>query len=118
MTEKTKNVNYTPEQTTQLVAAYNAADSDESRAAVVTSFAEAFEKKPASIRAKLVREGVYQKPAASRKRTAKKADMVQRIAKLAGTDSEKLDSLEKATANALKVVIAALETHESEISEG
>ena len=118
MTEKTKTVNYTEAQTVQLVAAYDAADSDESRAAVVASFAEAFEKKPASIRAKLVREGVYQKPEASRKRTAKKADMVQRIATLTGADSEKLDSLEKATANALKVVIAALESHEEEISEG
>ena len=40
----TKTVNYTPEQTEELVVHYVAANSDESRAAVVATFADKFGK--------------------------------------------------------------------------
>ena len=95
---KTKTVNYTAEQAAELVAAYTGAENDAGRAAVVESFAESFSKKPASIRAKLVREKVYIKPTPSGKRDGvKKADLLEEIAEFTGTPADVLDSLNKAT---------------------
>ena len=106
---KEKTVNYTPEQTAELVAAYTGADGDAERAAVVESFAESFSKKAASIRAKLVRERVYIKPArVNKKSAARKADIVAIIADVCGTPDELLNSLEKATAWSLQRVADTL----------
>jgi O-methyltransferase involved in polyketide biosynthesis len=113
-----KNVNYTPEQTAAIVAGYRACDSDESRKAFVEAYAAEHGRKASSVRAKLVREGVYIKPERTAKRSAKKADMVAAIAARTGANPELVDSLEKATAKALSLVLAALpEIEDEEISE-
>jgi hypothetical protein len=118
---KVKTVNYTAEQTAELVAAYSAADSDETRAAVVESFAEAFSKKPASIRAKLVREKVYVKPENTGKRNGvKKADLLEEIAEFTGTPAEILDSLNKATMFSLNRIVETfrdMQRNAEELSE-
>lgn len=118
MSDKTKTVNYTDEQTRELVTAYAAADSDESRAAVVASFAASFEKSPASIRAKLVREKVYIKPARDGKKGGvKKGDLLDRIAELTETPVDVLDSLSKATMFALNRIVETLEDKQRNYDE-
>lgn len=112
MAEKT--VNYTPEMTVALTVAYQAADSDSARAAVISEFAEKFGKKISSVRAKLVREGTYIKAAQTRKRSAKKSELVAAIAARTGAKPEVLDSLEKATAKALGIVLAAMAENDEE----
>jgi hypothetical protein len=101
MTEKT--VNYTAEVTAQIVADYNAGESIEAIAAKVG-------KTTRSVVAKLSREGVYKAKAAVVKAEArvKKDELVAQIAAAAGVEQEVLDSLEKATAEALKVVLKAV----------
>ena len=108
--------NYTDEQTDELVAAYKAAHadgegSDDDRAAVVEEFSERFGKSPASIRQKLVREGVY--VAKTRKTKTgepveRKEDIVQNIAEILGKPVDVVGSLEKATKKALTTIRAAL----------
>lgn len=70
----TKIVNYTPEQTTELVSAYKAEPTPET----VETFAEKFGKTVKSVVAKLSREGVYvkaEKGEGEHKR-ARKAELV------------------------------------------
>ena len=108
---KTKQANYTPEQTEILVDAYRAVDTDETRAAVVAHYAEEFGKPMQSIRAKLVSEGVYVAKAYKTKKGEKpesKAEMVAGIASLLGVDSERVESLEKANKTALNLVRGSL----------
>lgn len=103
----TKSV-YTPEVTQSLVAEYSAAESVEARQEVVERFAETLEVKPASVRAKLVREGVYQKVERERKSVATKSELVAKVAEALGAPEEALESLEKATKGALTRVLAGL----------
>ena len=114
MTDKTKNVNYTEEMTANLVNAYENADNEPARLAVVNEYAELYGKSAASIRAKLVREGVYvaKTRAPAGKAGVKKADLVAAIADLLGVNSETVESLEKATKRSLELVRNALETEE------
>ena len=73
---------YTPEITSALVAAYVAAKSDSERGSVMESFADQIGVKTASVRQKLVREGVYVKKAAatrSAKRERKDAIVAQHV---------------------------------------
>lgn len=103
-----KTVNYTPEMTTAIVADYVAADTDEARADSVARMAEKFGKGVASIRQKLVREGVYQKAAKVSKDGApvvSKAALVAQIAKACDVAVEDFDSLEKATKNVLLTLV-------------
>jgi len=78
-----KKVNYTDEQTSQLVGAYEAVGKDpeqeEARAKIVAEFADTFGKKPRSIIAKLAKEGVYIKPVATTK-TGQPAEKKETIA--------------------------------------
>jgi len=107
----TKKVNYTPEQTAELVASYQAADSDESRAKVVSQFAALYGKGPQSNRAKLVSEGVYVAKTYKTKKGEKpesKALIVAGIAHLLGVDAERVESLEKANKTALNLIRGAL----------
>lgn len=100
MAKKEKVVNYTDEQTSALVSAYTEAKSDSDRVSVIETFAEDFGKSLASIRQKLVREGVYQKPEkaeAGKKGGVKKADLVTQIAAACNRSADAFDSLEKAT---------------------
>jgi len=92
MTDKT--VNYTPEQTAQLVA---------------KSLAEMFGKTTRSVVAKLSREGVYQaKSKTSGVARVKKAELVDRIASLCGASPESFDSLEKANHEVLEAILTNL----------
>lgn len=100
-TEKVQN--YSAEVTAQLVAAF--ADG-----ATVDALATQFGKTTRSIVAKLSREGVYKaKDKVAKDARVTKATLIARIAKATGADQEQLDSLEKATATALKIVADALE---------
>ena len=99
-----KAVNYTPEQTAQVVADYLAG-------VTVESIAENLGKSVRSIVAKLSREGVYQKKVYTTKTgepVQKKdmtADAIGRILNLSEADT---DSLTKANKRALKAIFDAL----------
>ena len=115
---KAKIQNYTEEQAAELVTAYTAADSDETRAAVVAAYAASFGKAPASIRAKLVREKVYIKPEkAGKKGGIAKADLVEEISNFTETPVEILDSLSKATMVALTRVVETFRELSAEKAE-
>ena len=95
-----KAVNYTAEQVETLVAGYKAGET-------VEALAVALGKSVRSIVAKLSREGIYVakvKTAAEGRVT--KADLIEKIAAKFGVESEKLDSLEKATKEALEILAA------------
>ena len=113
-----KLANYTTEQTAELVTAYNEMATESDRMNVVEAFMARFNKTKRSIVGKLSSEKVYIKAEveATEGRTSK-ADMVGSIAKLSGETEEQLESLERATKNALKRVIAALERKDATIAE-
>lgn len=99
MTSKTV-VQYTPEQTSTLVAEYTAGASVE---AIATSMGKSVR----SVIAKLSREGVYKaKEKTSASTTIRKAQLIEVIAARLGVPSEKLESLEKATKEALELLVA------------
>lgn len=105
----TKIVNYTPEMTTKLVEAYTANPTK----ATVEAFAAEFGKTTKSIVAKLSREGVYVKATPVAKDgtpVAKKDTLVEKIAEALGEPSDKLEGLEKAPKNVLKMILAAMAT--------
>lgn len=107
MSTKTKVVNYTPEMTAKLVEAYKANPTKET----VAAFASEFGKTTKSIVAKLSREGVYKKAEPVSKDgspVAKKDSLVEKIAETLGEPSEKLEGLEKAPKQVLKLILAAL----------
>jgi DNA uptake protein ComE-like DNA-binding protein len=96
--------NYTPEQVTQLVAGYTEGQS-------VEALAVALGKSVRSVIAKLSKEGVYK----AKEKTAagsvlRKADLIEAIAAKVGVPSEQLESLEKATKEALELIQSALAT--------
>lgn len=101
MTSKT--VNYTAEVTAEVVERYIAGEAVESIAAAVG-------KSVRSVVAKLSREGVYKAKAekAKAEKGVTKASLIEAIAKEVGVASEKLESLEKATKEALVIVAGAL----------
>ena len=107
MTTATKITNYTDEQTTALVSAYQASPTAET----VSTFAVTFGKSVRSIVAKLSREGVYQKA----ERTTKTGEPIQKKdatadaigAILLMTEAE-TESLTKANKTALLKIFAAL----------
>jgi hypothetical protein len=100
-----KIVNYTEAQTKEIVDTYVNAPVK----ATVEALAVKFGKSTKSIVAKLAREKVYQTEAkASGSKSVTKAELVADIAKLAGNSPEVLESLEKATAPALRAVLYAM----------
>ena len=102
---------YTADQVSKMVADYTAAQTDEDRAEVVESLHAEFGKSVASIRSKLVREGVYvrkERKAKDGSAVISKADLVQQIADAMGEDAEVIESLEKATKVTLQKVLAAV----------
>lgn len=107
-----KAPNYTKEQTAELRAAYKAADSQESRDAVVEAFAQKFGKTKPSVRQKLVREGVYVAKEYETKTGEKpetKEAIVEEMAKLIGCSADQLSGFERATKSALRRVRSALQ---------
>lgn len=106
-----KIVNYTKAATTALVAAYVAATTDAERKTVVTEQAAELGKNAASVRAKLVREGVYVKAERTTKTGAKvqkKGEIVDAIAAAMNQNAEVMESLEKATKKVLEMVLVAV----------
>ena len=99
-----KTVNYTAEQTVEIVTAYQAGET-------VEALAERFQKSVRSIVAKLSREGVYKKKEYTTKngeKVVKKdahADAIGAILKLPEND---IESLTKANKNALRIIFEAL----------
>lgn len=98
----TKTVNYTPEMTATIVEAYKAATTDGARNEVVRDMAGTFGKSPASIRAKLSREGVYVKAEkAGKKGGVKKDEVANAIAAVIMMPENDATSLTKANLTAL-----------------
>jgi response regulator RpfG family c-di-GMP phosphodiesterase len=101
MTTETKT-NYTAEQTTQLVAGYQAGET-------VEQLAEALGKSVRSVVAKLSREGVYQaKTKATGQHRVKKAELVDKLAGACGVAPEVFETLEKANHDVLEALVAKL----------
>jgi len=97
-------MNYTAEMTTEIVAAYTA----EPVKATIEKLAEKYGKSVRSIVAKLSAEKVYQ--AKAKKEGVKavtKLDLIEKIANDLGVDKAKLESLEKATKEALQLLADA-----------
>ena len=93
-----------------MVERYTAVDTDETRASVVAELAEELGKSVQSVRAKLVREGVYvakERKTKDGRKVESKSKMVDRVAlklEIEFTDGEAL-SLEKATKSTLRKLL-------------
>lgn len=99
MTIETKP-NYTPEQTVELVQAYQSGKT-------VEQLAEALGKSVRSVVAKLSREGVYQARQKTKAATrVTKADMTSMLEAKFGMEPGSLDSLQKASHEALEALVA------------
>ena len=102
MTATTKTVNYTQEQTTQVVEAYKSGTA-------VEQIAQDLGKSTRSIVAKLSREGVYQpKTKAKGETRVKKAELVDKLAAACDVAPEVFESLEKANYEVLELLVAKL----------
>ena len=101
MMTKTTPTNYTPEQTTEMVAAYKAG-------AAVETIANSMGKTTRSVVAKLSREGVYQAKTRATVARVRKADLVDQLAAKCGVAPEIFESLEKANHDVLEALVARL----------
>jgi len=103
---------YTKDQTDSLVAAYKSADTDSARKQVVVAQATKLGRSTQSVIAKLSREGVYVRATAAKTVSANsmsKGEYVTHIAIMTGIrDVSQLDSLEKASKQALMLLSDAL----------
>ena len=112
MATAVKVVNYTAEQTAQLVTGYTV----EGR--TVEALAEAMGKTVRSVVAKLSKEGVYKSKAKEAgKRVMLKSEMLAELAQLVGASEEALESLEKATGSALLKVLQKLKEQAEQLAE-
>ena len=102
MTDTTKTMTYTPEQTTQLVAGYQAGET-------VEALADALGKSVRSVVAKLAREGVYQAKAKTKSGAGRvtKAQLTASLEAVLGLASGSLESLQKGSHEALEQLAAA-----------
>lgn len=97
-----KTVNYTAEQTSKMLEMYSSGTG-------VEQIAEAMGRTVRSVIAKLSREGVYQsKSKATAGKRVTKAELVARIEKAFEIEEGKLESLEKASHEALETLAAAV----------
>lgn len=105
MTAKATVVKYTAEQTVELVSAYKENPTRET----VDTFADKFKKSPASIIAKLSKEGVYKKAEPVTKTgeaVISKEDLADEIAKfMPDMDENSVSSLAKANKKILKGIL-------------
>jgi len=101
MSTKEVAVNYTAEMTAKAVEMYKAGEA-------VDTIAVAVGKTARSVIAKLSREGVYASKAKEASKRVTKADLVAKIAEAIEADTAKLESLEKASHEALELVAKAL----------
>jgi response regulator RpfG family c-di-GMP phosphodiesterase len=96
------NTNYTPEMTAEIVTSYQAGQT-------VETIAERTGKSVRSVVAKLSREGVYvAKSKAKGTAAPRKAELITEIATAIGTSEELIESLEKATREALELIARAV----------
>ena len=94
--------NYTPEMTAEVVLAYKAGET-------VEAIATRTGKSTRSIVAKLSREGVYVAKTKAKGPTGpRKAELIAEIAHSIGTNEELIESLEKATKEALELIARAV----------
>lgn len=93
-----KTVTYTAEQTAALVEQFTSG-------VTVEQLAETFGKSTRSVIAKLSREGVYKAKTAAKAARVTKADLVTRLAEHLGVERGTLESLEKASHEALEVLV-------------
>jgi hypothetical protein len=105
-----KNVNYTQAQEAEMAERYEACDTDNQRAAEVDAIARDFGKTVRSVRAKLVRLGVYvaKAKAPAGKRPETKEKIVSDIAGALGVNVETLNGLEKANKAGLTLIRGTL----------
>ena len=105
-----KNVNYTKEQEAEMAERYEACETEEARAAEVEAIAADFGKPVRSVRAKLVRLGVYiaKAKAPAGKRADTKEKIVSDIAGALGVNVETLNGLEKANKAGLTLIRGTL----------
>ena len=96
-----QNVNYTAEQTAQLVNSYRAGET-------VESIAAALGKSVKSVVAKLVREGEYKSKAKQSTRKITKAEQVAYIEELLDVPAGSLESLQNGSQAALNTLTAAI----------
>lgn len=97
-----KTVNYTEAQVREVVEAYKAGTA-------VETIAEAVGKSVRSVVAKLSREGVYVAKAKTKgEGRVTKADLVNRVAAAVGVDATTLESLTKASHEALEALANAV----------
>jgi hypothetical protein len=105
-----KTVNYTQAQESEMTERYEAANDEAEREKVVKEIAEDFGKTVRSVRAKLVRLGVYvaktKAPAGKAKET--KETIVSDIARTLGVNVEQLNGLEKANKAGLTLIRGTL----------
>lgn len=104
-----KIVTYTAEQTAQVLDLY-------AGGAAVKEIALTVGKSERSVIAKLAREGVYKPKELLQPRRMKKAEMVEAVAKILGIEALAVESLEKATHEALEMVYKALHS-QCEVTE-
>lgn len=100
-----KQVNYTPEQTQAIVAAYTANPTEQT----VKAMAEQFGKSVRSVVAKLSREGVYQKKeyvGKTGEKPVKKDELADKLAAAFDLTESEADSLTKANKTALLKILA------------
>lgn len=97
MTDKV--VNYSPEQTKELVAKYQSG-------MPVEMIARELGKTTRSVVAKLSREGVYVAKTKLTQPRVKKADLVDKLAQACGVQAEVFESLEKANLEVLEALVA------------
>ena len=102
-----KAPNYTDEMVATLIAGYDPEASQDVRTAQVAQLSEALNRTTRSVIAKLSRMGLYVPKEYTTKQGTKsvsKAAIVGGIAALCNVDEEIVESLEKATKNALTVI--------------
>lgn len=94
--------NYTPEQTAEVVARYQAGEA-------VELLATDLGKTVRSVVAKLAREGVYQaKTRAQGQARVRKSELVDKLAQACGVAPEVFESLEKANHDVLEALVARM----------
>lgn len=96
-----KTATYTAEQTVQVLELY-------SKGVSAKEISELTGKSERSVIAKLAREGVYKAKEPTQPKRKKKAELVASIASMLGLDIPNIESLEKATHEALELVEASI----------
>jgi hypothetical protein len=112
MNDKVKN--YSDEAVAELHAGYDVTAHEDVRTQQVAQLAAKLQKSPASVIAKLTREGLYipKHKAPAGKAAVSKAELVTQIAKLLNVDEDVIGSLEKATKVVLGHMLRGLQSKE------